>query len=165
METLAKEATKWMTAIAIALFGLFLGTVREARAAEPACSQNSPMIKNQMALTYRAPCAEPAVPQGEADVEQAVTNAGGTTQAAQALWAQLDPAEPKHHRAAIGAESSAPATLPSVRQPRAVHQPDFDVGKHRSRCDQRITQFSRVIAIDIIRVYHGSIRTVFLRQF
>ena len=64
MKTLPKKATKWMTAIAIALFGLFLGTVREARAAEPACSQNGPMIKNLMALTYRAPCSQAAVPQG-----------------------------------------------------------------------------------------------------
>src|SRR6266705_3260324 len=64
MKTLLKKATKWMTAIAIALFGLFLGTVPEARAAEPICSQNGPMIKNLMALTYRAPCSHEAVPQG-----------------------------------------------------------------------------------------------------
>jgi hypothetical protein len=64
MKTLAKNATKWMTAIVIPLFGLFLGTVQEARAAELACSQNSPMVKNLMALSYRAPCAQAAVPQG-----------------------------------------------------------------------------------------------------
>jgi hypothetical protein len=67
MKTLPKEpgkATKWMTAIAITLFGLFLGTAREARAAEPTCSQNGPMIKNLMALTYRAPCAQTGVPEG-----------------------------------------------------------------------------------------------------
>ena len=63
MKTSVKEATKWMTAIAIALVGLFLGTAREVRAAEPACSQNGPMIKNLMALSYRAPCAQKAVPQ------------------------------------------------------------------------------------------------------
>ena len=64
MKTLVKETTKWMPVIAVAMFGLFLGTVREARAAEPVCSQDGPMIKNLMALTYRAPCALAAVPQG-----------------------------------------------------------------------------------------------------
>ena len=63
MKTFAKNTTKWMTAIAIALFGLILGTVQEARAAELACSQNGPMIKNLMAPTYRAPCSPAAVPQ------------------------------------------------------------------------------------------------------
>lgn len=64
MFTSIKHKSKWTMVGAIALFGLFLGTVREARAAEPGCSQNGPMIKNLMALTYRAPCAQASVPQG-----------------------------------------------------------------------------------------------------
>lgn len=64
MKTLAKKATKWMAAIVIAPISLSLGMAQEVRAAEPACSQNGPMIKNLMALTYRAPCSQKAVPQG-----------------------------------------------------------------------------------------------------
>ena len=60
MKTLAEEnATKTM-AVAIAVFGLFVGMGREARAADSG-QQNGPMIKNLMALTYRAPLAPAAV--------------------------------------------------------------------------------------------------------
>lgn len=48
--------SKLTTVVSITLFGSFLGL-----AAEPA-SQNTPMIKNLMALTYRAPAVQAAVP-------------------------------------------------------------------------------------------------------
>ncbi len=61
MKTFALKATKWTTAMTIVPFGLFLSTAAEARAAEAACP-NTPMVKNLMALTYRAPCAQAVVP-------------------------------------------------------------------------------------------------------
>ena len=60
MKTFTVKVTKWATALAIVPFGLFLSTAAEARAAVPAC-ENSPMVKNLMALTYRAPCTQAAV--------------------------------------------------------------------------------------------------------
>lgn len=57
------RVSKWMTIIAVALFGSFLGMIRDARAAVPTTNQNGPVIKNLMALTYRAPAARAATPQ------------------------------------------------------------------------------------------------------
>lgn len=53
----SKKFAKWIPAVAIALFGLFVGTVREAQAA---VAPSTARVKNLMAPTYRAPTA-PAV--------------------------------------------------------------------------------------------------------
>lgn len=62
MSTSNTRVSKWMTVIAVALFGLFLGMIRDARAAVPTANQNGPVIKNLMALTYRAPATRAATP-------------------------------------------------------------------------------------------------------
>jgi hypothetical protein len=54
----SKTLAKWIPAMAIALFGLLIGTVREARAV---VAPNTPMVKNLMALTYRTPSTPPVV--------------------------------------------------------------------------------------------------------
>ncbi len=64
MLTSIRPISRWTTVAAIALFGLFLGTGWDARAAEPAVAQNGPVIKNIMSLTYRAPATRSAEPQG-----------------------------------------------------------------------------------------------------
>ncbi len=51
MKNVSAKATKWTTAVVIALFGLSLGAVGEARAADVSCSQNTPMVKNMRAYT------------------------------------------------------------------------------------------------------------------
>ena len=51
MKNLGAKATKGTTAIAIALFGVWLGPVGDARAADVSCSQNTPMVKNMRAYT------------------------------------------------------------------------------------------------------------------
>lgn len=60
MFTSIVQAPKLTKAIPIVLFALMAGTVRNARGAQPDCAQSGPMIKNLMALTYRAPCAQTA---------------------------------------------------------------------------------------------------------
>ena len=57
MFTSIANPSKWTTTAAIALFGLLLGT--EAQAAGSSTSTDGPMIKNVMALTYRAPSVQP----------------------------------------------------------------------------------------------------------
>ena len=54
----SRTFSKWIPAMAIALFGLFIGTAGEARAV---VAPNTPMVKNLMALTYRTPSAPPVV--------------------------------------------------------------------------------------------------------
>ncbi len=54
----SKTFATWIPAVAIALFGLFIGTVREAQAV---VAPNTPMVKNLMAPTYRTPSAPPVV--------------------------------------------------------------------------------------------------------
>jgi hypothetical protein len=54
----SKAFAKWIPAMAIAVFGMFIGTVREAQAV---VAPNTPMVKNLMAPTYRAPTAPPVV--------------------------------------------------------------------------------------------------------
>ena len=46
MKSVVANVTKSTTAIAIALFGLSMGAVRDARAADLSCSQDAPMVKN-----------------------------------------------------------------------------------------------------------------------
>lgn len=58
------HVSKLTTIVTTALLGLFLGAVRDARAAKPAEFQNRPAIKNLASYTYRAPVAPAAVPQG-----------------------------------------------------------------------------------------------------
>lgn len=53
----SRALAKWIPAMSVALFGLFIGSVREAQAVVAA---DTPMVKNLMAPTYRAPTA-PAV--------------------------------------------------------------------------------------------------------
>jgi hypothetical protein len=60
MKTLAKENATGTMAVAIAVFGLFVGMGREARAADSG-EQTGPMVKNLMAPTYRPPVAPAAV--------------------------------------------------------------------------------------------------------
>src|SRR5215469_7724567 len=60
MKTLTEKVAKWTAALAVIPFGLFLSTAAEARAGVPAC-ENSPMVKNLMAPTYRAPCTQALV--------------------------------------------------------------------------------------------------------
>jgi len=55
---MSKSFEKWIPAMAIALFGLFIGTVREAQAV---VGTHTPMVKNLMAPTYRTPSAPPVV--------------------------------------------------------------------------------------------------------
>lgn len=54
----SKTLARWIPATAIAMFGLFIGTVREARAV---VAPNTPMVKNLMAPTYRTPSTAPVV--------------------------------------------------------------------------------------------------------
>jgi hypothetical protein len=59
MKTVGANVTKWTTAVA--LFGLSLGAVGAARAADLSCSENTPMAKNLRAYTSHctgAPAAE-----------------------------------------------------------------------------------------------------------
>jgi hypothetical protein len=60
MSTSITRIARWTMAVAIALFVLFLGTVRNAQAAELAGCQNRPVVKNLMALTARPTCARAA---------------------------------------------------------------------------------------------------------
>jgi hypothetical protein len=60
MKTLIGKVAKWTAALAVVPFGLFLSTAAEARAGAPVC-ENSPIVKNLMALTYRAPCTQAVV--------------------------------------------------------------------------------------------------------
>ena len=60
MKNVGAKATKWETAMAFALFGLWLVPVGNARAADVSCSPNTPMVKNMRA--YTAHCtSNPAV--------------------------------------------------------------------------------------------------------
>ena len=54
----SRTFSKWIPAMAIAVFGFFIGTVREARAV---VAPNTPMVKNLMAPTYRTPSAPPVI--------------------------------------------------------------------------------------------------------
>jgi len=58
MKTLIHSVAKGTVLGALALFGSFSGIAR----AEAPVYENGPMIKNLMALTYRAPAARTAVP-------------------------------------------------------------------------------------------------------
>jgi hypothetical protein len=58
MKTLIQSVAKGTMLGALALFGSFFGTAR----AEGPVYKNDPMIRNLMALTYRAPAAQMAVP-------------------------------------------------------------------------------------------------------
>jgi hypothetical protein len=60
MSNLIARVSRRTRVIPIVLFGLTAGPVWNARAAERGCTENAPMIKNLMALTYRVPCA-PAI--------------------------------------------------------------------------------------------------------
>ena len=60
MLTSIGNGSKSMTVAAIALFGVF--TALDLRAAAPA-SQDTPLVKNLMSLTYRAPAAAAPIPQ------------------------------------------------------------------------------------------------------
>lgn len=60
MKNVGAKATKWTMAITIALFGLWLSAVGDARAADVTCSQNTPMVKNMRAYTSHCTSA-PAV--------------------------------------------------------------------------------------------------------
>jgi hypothetical protein len=62
MKNVSANVAKWTTAIAIALFGLMLGGVRDARAADLACSPNTPMVKNVRAYSSRCIGVPPAEP-------------------------------------------------------------------------------------------------------
>ena len=62
MKNVSANLAKWTTAIAIALFGLMLGGFRDARAADLACSQNTPMVKNVRAYSSRCIGVPPAEP-------------------------------------------------------------------------------------------------------
>ena len=59
MKNVGTNLTKRMMAIAITLFSLVLGSVRDARAADVSCSPNTPMVKNLRAYSSR--CIPPAV--------------------------------------------------------------------------------------------------------
>lgn len=57
MKNVNASWTKRTTAIAIALFSVMLGSVRDARAADVSCSPNAPMVKNLRA--YSSHCVAP----------------------------------------------------------------------------------------------------------
>ena len=59
MKNVSANWTKRRTVIAIALFSVMLGSVRDARASDVSCSPNAPMVKNLRA--YSSHCVAPAV--------------------------------------------------------------------------------------------------------
>ena len=61
MNYVSANFTKWTTASTFALFGLLLGSVGNARAADVSCSENGPMVKNLRAYSSR--CAGTPAPE------------------------------------------------------------------------------------------------------
>lgn len=64
MSTSMRRLSGWTTVGAIALSGLFLGTVRDAQAAVPTACRPGPVVKNLMALKT-APCEPGEAVRGE----------------------------------------------------------------------------------------------------